>query len=33
MTNDPKLPIKIYPDIKRWWEDGGQCLFESFEYY
>ena len=33
MADDPKLPAKIYPDIKRWWEDGSQCLFNSFEYF
>ena len=33
MANDPKLPVKVYSDVKRWWEDGGRCLFESFEYF
>ena len=33
MANDPKQPVKVYPDVKRWWDEGDQCLYDSFKYF
>ena len=33
MANDPKQPVKVYSDVKRWWDEQVPCLSESFEYF